>query len=123
MLIGKKIRSKRTEKNLSADYMAEQVGIDISTYRKYERDDVSPSLEKLKRIADVLGTPVVSLIESPDLDPSVRDNILLLYNSNLQLSQKAMEQYERQITDLKADKEYLKSEITALKIKLQNVNL
>ncbi len=103
--------------------MAEQVGIDISTYRKYERDDVSPSLEKLKRIADVLGIPVISLIESPDLDSSVRDNILLLYNYNLQLSQKAIEQYERQITDLKADKEYLKSEITALKIKLQNVDL
>lgn len=123
MLIGKKIKSKRTEKNLSADYIAEQVGIDISTYRKYERDDVSPSLEKLKKIADVLETPVISLIESSDPDIGTRDNLISLYRYNVQLSRKTIEQYERHITDLKSDKEYLKSEITALKIKLQNLNL
>ncbi len=121
MLIGKKLKAKRTEKNFSADYIAEKVGIDISTYRKYERDDVSPNLEKLKKIADALETPFLSLIESPEQDIDIIDNKARLYNYTLKLSQKAIEQYEEQIKDLKEDKEYLRKEIITLKMEIKSL--
>lgn len=85
MLIGNKLRSKRTEKNLSAEYIAEKVGIDISTYRKYERDDVSPSLEKLERIANALEISIHSLFQYCEAENETANN---LYTHSLFLCKK-----------------------------------
>lgn len=123
MLIGNKLKSKRTEKNLSAEYIADKVGIDISTYRKYERDDVSPSLEKLEKIANALDTPIFSLFYSStgNANENLTGNTLNLQTYTLQLSKKTIEKCEEQIKELKSDKEYLKEEITTLKEEIKNL--
>jgi transcriptional regulator with XRE-family HTH domain len=61
MEIGNRLKAKRTEKKLSAEYVAGEIGVDISTYRKYERDEVSPNLEKLEKIANALEVSIFSL--------------------------------------------------------------
>ena len=117
MVIGNKLKAKRTEKKLSAEYIADKIGVDISTYRKYERDEVSPSIEKLEKIANALEIPLFSLFPDTFVENNDYQNggVAILYNHTLQLSEKAIEKCEEQIKELKQDKEYLKEEIKTLK--------
>jgi transcriptional regulator with XRE-family HTH domain len=119
MEIGNRLKARRTEKKLSAEYVASKIGVDISTYRKYERDEVSPSLEKLEKIANALEVSIFSLF--PD-NITVSNNQTGGHSNNAliinQLSEKLIEKYENEITELKADKDYLKAEIKALKEEL-----
>ncbi|MDR2204850.1 MAG: helix-turn-helix transcriptional regulator [Flavobacteriaceae bacterium] len=121
MEIGSKLKAKRIEKNLSAETMAEKIGVDVSTYRKYERNEASLSLEKLEKIATALNVPIFSLL--PDSIVQNNDNqnggIALAYHSTIQLSEKAMERCEDQIKELKSDKEYLMEEIKRLRDKYE----
>lgn len=45
----------RKKKNLSQAGFAEQVGVSRDTIGKYERNDIIPSVETAKKMADVLG--------------------------------------------------------------------
>jgi transcriptional regulator with XRE-family HTH domain len=123
MEIGHKLRAKRTEKKLSAEYVADAIGVDISTYRKYERDEVSISLEKLEKIALALKVPVSGLL--PDSVIQNNDNqsggIALAYQSTIQLSEKAVEKCEDQIKELKQDKAYLMEEVRNLKEEIKGL--
>lgn len=93
MVIGNKLKSKGTEKNMSAETIADKIGVDVSTYRKYERDEVSPSLEKLEKIANALETPIFSLFPDSIVQNNEGQNggIALAYQSTIQLSEKAIE--------------------------------
>lgn len=118
MKIGNKLKAKRTEKRLSAEYVAGEIGVDISTYRKYERDEVSPNLEKLEKIANALDVSIFSLF--PD-NTTLNNNQSGGYPNNAliinQLSEKLIEKYENEIAELKSDKQYLCEQVKTLKAK------
>lgn len=60
--IGNRIRKLRTEKGFSQKEMAALTGIPYTTYSNYENNNREPSVEQLKKIADVLGTSLQNLI-------------------------------------------------------------
>jgi len=124
MEIGNKLKSRRIERKLSAEYVADKIGIDISTYRKYERNEVSPSLEKLEKIATALEVPIFSLF--PDSFTQNNENqqggtAFLAYQSTIQLSEKAMEHCEARIQELKEREQEYKEEIKYLKIEIKKL--
>ena len=51
MEIGKRIKAKRKEANLSLQELAEQVGLTASFLSKVEREESSPSIESLQKIS------------------------------------------------------------------------
>lgn len=73
---GKKLRDCREAKGLSQSEMARQIDTHHSIIGKYERDEVKPSIDVVKKIADLLNTTVGFLLgESDDMyllkDPSM----------------------------------------------------
>lgn len=75
MEIGKRIKAKRKESNLSLQLLAEQVGLTASFLSKVEREESSPSIESLQKISRALNTPIFYfLAEANDKSPVVRRN-------------------------------------------------
>ncbi|MBI4647117.1 MAG: helix-turn-helix transcriptional regulator [Bacteroidia bacterium] len=59
---GKKLRECREAKEFSQAELARQLGVHHSIIGKYERDEVKPSIEVVKKIAQVLDTTVGYLL-------------------------------------------------------------
>ena len=55
MTLGEKISLLRKKKNLSQADLAEKVNVTRDTIGKYERNDIIPTVEKARKIADILG--------------------------------------------------------------------
>jgi transcriptional regulator with XRE-family HTH domain len=64
-MIGAKIRTARKAAGLTAAQLAELVPVTTTTVLRWERGEVSPSLDYLERIADALGLVLsVELIDA-----------------------------------------------------------
>jgi len=59
---GKKLRECREAKNLSQSELAKLLNTNHSIIGKYERDEVKPSIDVVKKIADELETTVGYLL-------------------------------------------------------------
>lgn len=73
---GKKLRECRENKSLSQSEVAKLLGTNHSIIGKYERDEVKPTIDVVKKLADALDTTVGYLLgESQDQnilkDPSM----------------------------------------------------
>ena len=73
---GEKLRSSRKAKGLSQSEVARQLNTNHSIIGKYERDDVKPTIDVVKKLAQVLDTTISFLMgetENPDLfkDPAM----------------------------------------------------
>jgi transcriptional regulator with XRE-family HTH domain len=102
MKIGNKIRSLRIERNLSPVQVADMLDISESTYRRYETDKNSPSLDLLNKIAQIYNKEVVDLLpdncvyqENKDYSVGINEGVIN------HLSDKIIELYENQIAELK----------------------
>ena len=62
MKVHEKIRKIRELKNFSQENMAEQLQMSVNGYAKIERGEVGLQMDKLEKIADVLGMDVVDLL-------------------------------------------------------------
>jgi len=70
MSLGERIKARRKAIGMSADTLAERVGKDRSIIFKYERDEVSPPVNVVAMMADVLGVSpayLVGWVNNPDL--------------------------------------------------------
>lgn len=56
-----KLKFKRIEKGLTQFQLAEQIGATNQTISEYERGRVKPSYDNMKKISEVLDTPVGEL--------------------------------------------------------------
>jgi transcriptional regulator with XRE-family HTH domain len=59
---GKKLKEARDAKSFSQAELAGQIEVDHYIIGKYERDEVKPSIDVAKRLADVLDTTVDFLL-------------------------------------------------------------
>ncbi len=59
---GKRLRERRKEKGLSQNEMAKTLETNHSVIGKYERDEVKPSIDAVKKIAALLNTTVAYLL-------------------------------------------------------------
>ncbi len=98
MNIGHKITELRKLKDLSQTEFAKQVGVSREMIGRYERDEVMPSIEVAKKIADALdvsldylaGDAQKSAVDKQtlklihdieDLEPAIKDKLLYLANA------------------------------------------
>ena len=114
MKIGEKLKSVRVSKGYSAEQIAEKAGIDISTYRRYERNETSPSIEKLELIANANEVTLFNLL--PDSIMQTNHNqsggiAFSAYQSTItMLSDKIIENYEKRISEHIQEIEFLREQ-------------
>ena len=76
MTLGLKITTLRKQKKCSQAHLSRATGISRDAVSKYERDEMIPSIENAKKIADFLGVSLDYLaspeVEVPVLDPKMR---------------------------------------------------
>ncbi|WP_283397320.1 helix-turn-helix domain-containing protein [Wielerella bovis] len=56
--IGKRIQQRRKEMNLTAENLAEQIGVSQQQFSRYERGTTKINVSHLVRIAVILNTPI-----------------------------------------------------------------
>jgi transcriptional regulator with XRE-family HTH domain len=66
MEIYERIRSIRLAKNLTQEYMAEQLDIDVANYGRLERGKSKIDIERLKRIADILSVSLEEMVSEKE---------------------------------------------------------
>lgn len=76
MKMGEKIRALRKGK-YTQEKLAERLGMHINTIVRWERGDRMPTADKLKALADVLGTTPSELLSSDDPQPSAQNESAL----------------------------------------------
>lgn len=66
IMLGKRLNSLRKQRGYTALQMATILSVGLRTYRHYESEDTSPSLDTLVKIADVLDVSVDYLLGRDD---------------------------------------------------------
>lgn len=90
MKFGEKITKLKKLKKMSQVELAEKTGISRDAISKYERNDVQPSVEYAKRIADALGVSLDYLVSDNDQDEALDNDVVKRIKEiqNLPLSEK-----------------------------------
>ena len=64
--VGGRLRIARRSVGLTQKQLAEQLGVESITVSRWERGVTSPSLPRLRRIAELTETTVSDLVRAPD---------------------------------------------------------
>lgn len=89
---GKKLRECREAKGLSQSELARQLDTHHSIIGKYERDEVKPSIDVVKKITGLLGTTVGYLLgETQETNLFKDPNMLKRFNEINSLDEKEKE--------------------------------
>lgn len=70
---GKKVASLRKGKKLSQTDLAKKLNTSVSVISRYERDEMNPSIDTAKKLADLLGTTVGYLLGETEDDQLLKD--------------------------------------------------
>lgn len=70
---GKKIAALRKTKKLSQTELAKMLNTSVSVISRYERDEMNPSIDTAKKLADLLGTTVGYLLGETEDDQLLKD--------------------------------------------------
>ena len=62
---GTKVAALRKGLKLSQTELAQQLGTSVSVISRYERGEMTPSIENARRLADALGTSIAYLLGDP----------------------------------------------------------
>ncbi len=112
--IGNNIKRIRELKNLTRNYVAENVGLSLKTYSNIENDMSSPDVKTLEKIAESMQVSVFKLFNF--------DDKVILNNNSKHVenfantvthngsSEKERELYEKNITSLKEENTFLKEQ-------------
>ncbi len=74
-MFGKRLNATRKHKGYTALYMAEQLNMQIRSYRRYESGHCEPSLESLRKIADILEVSVDYLLGRDEFIKNWEDSL------------------------------------------------
>lgn len=110
MKLGRQIKNLRESKNYTQEYLAKCLDITQRAYSKIENDEVSLSVEKLKRISDVLEVEISAFF---DANAKHVYNNLSSYQKGgnavvINQAEKAIELYEKLLIEKDAHIEALK---------------
>lgn len=90
---GKKMREIREAKNLSQGDLAQALSTNQSLIGKYEKDEVKPSIDAIKKLAEALGTTAGYLLDdSTDYD-FLKDAVMLKRFNDLNLLSEPDKEY------------------------------
>lgn len=74
---GKKIAVLRKELKLTQTELAKKIGTSVSVISRYERDEMTPSIETAKKLAGFLNTSVGYLLGETENDNLLKDNKMI----------------------------------------------
>lgn len=74
---GKKIALLRKDHKLSQTQLAEKLSTSVSVISRYERDEMTPSIETAKKLAAILNTSVSYLLGESDQDDLFKDQEMI----------------------------------------------
>jgi transcriptional regulator with XRE-family HTH domain len=110
--LGVKIKKVRELKNLTQEYVAEQVGMTTSGYSRIERGEVKISLDRLQQVAMVLGVQPNDLTNFDEnvffTNYGTANDNSFSYSADKELLQQVIATYEARIADLKDEIEFLR---------------
>jgi len=90
---GKKVAVLRKEKKLSQTELANMLNTSVSVISRYERDEMTPSIETAKKLAALLGTTVGYLLGETENDNLLKDpNMMKRLKELSEFSEKEKEQ-------------------------------
>lgn len=69
--VGKRVREIREQRGLALRALAEQCGLSINAISRIERNESSPTVSSLHRLADALKVPITSFFDGGDLQATV----------------------------------------------------
>lgn len=117
--VGINIRKLREKKGFSQEYVAQELGINQSTYGKLERENTKISIDRLLRISEILEEDVINLLDSNPQNTFHQTNqgngysyVENINNENAELLKELKEVYEKLIKSKDEQIELLKSLIT-----------
>lgn len=101
MEIGKRIENIRKRKGISAEDLAETIGVSPSTIYRYENSDISNmGIDKLKAIAAALGTQAYTLLGWGEAASLSSGELTLLERY------RALDRHGKELVDIILQKEY-----------------
>lgn len=74
---GKRMASLRKERKMTQDELAKLLSTSISVIGRYERDEMTPSVEVAKKISNYLNTSVGYLLGETDKSDLFKDPVML----------------------------------------------
>ncbi len=74
---GKRLRTSRDDKGLSQQEFAKKLSTYHSVIGRYERDEMTPSVEVAKKMAELLGTTVGYLLGEVNQADTFKDPVML----------------------------------------------
>ena len=116
--IGQKIRRIREYRDLSQDSVAMEMGMSPSGYSRIERDEVSITVDKLNRLAEILKVSLLDLV-SPEESivfnnyGTAKDNSFSTINGSTD-TEKIEQLYKEQINLLQQEVSYLRGIVNTL---------
>jgi transcriptional regulator with XRE-family HTH domain len=99
MILGKRLKELRILKKLNQIDVASVLGIERSTYGKYETGDSSPDYEKLIQLADFFGVSVDYLLGKTNIKAPIE---------TIAAHHEGDEFTEEELEDIKQFKEFVK---------------
>ncbi len=76
MNIGDFIKEKRIENNLTLEQLGKRVGVSKMTVLRWESGEIKNiKSDKIERLANALGVPVIALFEGFDENGNAKDNV------------------------------------------------
>lgn len=96
MTLGEKIGMLRKKANLSQAEFADKIGVSRDTIGKYERGDIVPTIEKAKKMADVLGVSIDFLASEEEKEETLNHDAVV----RIKELQKLPEQEKNKILDV-----------------------
>jgi transcriptional regulator with XRE-family HTH domain len=64
--VGSRLRTARRSAGLTQKQLANELGVESITVSRWERGVTTPSLPRLRRIAELTGTTMSDLVRAPD---------------------------------------------------------
>ena len=117
--VGINIRKLREKKGFSQEYVAQELGINQSTYGKLERENTKISIDRLLRISEILEEDVINLLDSKPQNTFHQTNqgngysyVENINNENAELLKELKKVYEKLIKSKDEQIDLLKSLIT-----------
>ena len=95
------IKSLRIQKKLEPINMAELLGVSINTYRKFERNEISPNINMLDKMAKIHDISIVELLKKDGVTINNENKDTKTENDLLinQLSEKLIQQYDNRLKE------------------------
>ncbi|HAV02665.1 MAG TPA: hypothetical protein DCW95_05650 [Chryseobacterium sp.] len=104
--IGNRIKEIRKSKGLSQGAVASQLGVSQATYGKIEKNSAQLSIDKLDKMAQILGVSGAELLGWPQANGSSAsaqqlEELQLAHDENKEVMQKLLQSKDEQIEVLK----------------------